>query len=204
MSAASPVLLGPGWTNSGPEHWQNRWERAHPEWRRVEQADWDRPESGAWLAALDAAVGEAHARTGRAPILVGHSLGALLPALWAAAQPAHRAGTRGISGALLVAPADVEQPATPAVLRAFGPMPLARLPFPSILAASRDDAYLAYARAEQLAGAWGAQLHDCGVAGHLNTASGHGPWPDGERLLATLLERVTRRGVTEDGAAPPA
>jgi carotenoid cleavage dioxygenase-like enzyme len=35
-----PVLIVPGWTNSGPEHWQSHWERAHPEWRRVEQADW--------------------------------------------------------------------------------------------------------------------------------------------------------------------
>jgi hypothetical protein len=198
-----PVLLVPGWTNSGPEHWQSRWERARPEWRRVEQADWERPEPGAWLAALDTAIGEARARTGRAPVLVGHSLGALLPALWATAQPRHDAAARGIAGALLVAPPDVEQPETPAVLRAFGPMPLAPLPFPSILAASRDDPYLAYGRAEQLAGAWGARLHDCGTAGHLNTASGYGPWPEGERLLATLLERVAQRGVAADDAAPP-
>lgn len=26
-----------------------------------------------------------------------------------------------------------------------------------------------------------------GAVGHLNTASGHGPWPLGERLLAQLL-----------------
>jgi predicted alpha/beta hydrolase family esterase len=191
VSAAAPVLIVPGWTNSGPEHWQSRWERVHPEWRRVEQVDWDRPEPGPWLAALDAAIGEAHARTGRAPVLVGHSLGALLPALRAAAQPTVGVTARAVAGALLVAPPDVEQPDTPAALRAFGPVPLAPLPFPSVLAASRDDAYLSYARAEQLARAWGARLHDCGTAGHLNTASGHGPWPDGERLLAALLARVS-------------
>ena len=30
-----PVLILPGLYNSGPEHWQSHWERAHPEFRRV-------------------------------------------------------------------------------------------------------------------------------------------------------------------------
>ena len=51
-----PVLIVPGWTNSGSEHWQSLWQRAHPEWRRVEQADWDRPDPEAWRGALEAAV----------------------------------------------------------------------------------------------------------------------------------------------------
>ncbi|MFB9360579.1 alpha/beta hydrolase [Amorphoplanes nipponensis] len=33
---------------------------------------------------------------------------------------------------------------------------------------------------------WGAELVDAGDAGHLETASGYGPWPDGERLVAAL------------------
>jgi len=32
-----PVLIVPGWTNSGPQHWQTLWEHEHPEYRRVEQ-----------------------------------------------------------------------------------------------------------------------------------------------------------------------
>jgi leucyl aminopeptidase len=44
MSVAAPtVLVLPGWQNSGPEHWQSRWQAAHPHWRRVEQADWLHP-----------------------------------------------------------------------------------------------------------------------------------------------------------------
>jgi predicted alpha/beta hydrolase family esterase len=180
-----PVLVVPGWTNSGPDHWQSLWQRAHPEWRRVEQRDWDEPEPDAWLAALDTAVREVTASTGRRPVLVGHSLGALLVPLWVATHSDARA-----AAALLVAPADVERPGAPAVLRSFAPVPRIRLPFPSLLAASRDDPYLSWARAEELAAAWGAVLHDCGTAGHLNAAAGFGPWPEGERLLDSLVDGI--------------
>ena len=177
----APVLILPGWTNSGPGHWQSRWLREHPEWRRVEQADWDHPDPADWIATLDAAVADA----GSPPWLVGHSLGALTIAKWAVDQPTTR-----VAGALLVAPADVERPGAPPVLRPFGPMPMAALPFPSILVASRDDSYLAWERAVMLADAWGAKLHDAGRAGHINTDAGFGPWPDGERLLAQLMARA--------------
>ena len=35
--------------------------------------------------------------------------------------------------------------------------------------------------------AWGASHHVVENGGHINTASGHGLWPDGEVLLRTLL-----------------
>ena len=37
-----------------------------------------------------------------------------------------------------------------------------------------------------MAKAWGAELVDIGNAGHINTASGYGEWPEGERLLQRL------------------
>ncbi|HEU0013478.1 MAG TPA: alpha/beta fold hydrolase [Longimicrobium sp.] len=173
-----PILIVPGWTNSGPEHWQSRWEREMPGCRRVQQRDWDHPDRGEWIAALDNAVRAAPAP----PVLVAHSLGCLAVAWWAAAFPAP------VHGALLVAPVDVEQADTPAELRSFGPVPIARLPFPSTVVASRSDPYAAFDRARAFAEAWGARLVDAGDAGHLNAASGHGPWPQGERLLRELLE----------------
>jgi predicted alpha/beta hydrolase family esterase len=72
----------------------------------------------------------------------------------------------------------------PPVLRGFGPIPRRRLPFPAILAASSDDPFLAPARAQALATDWGARFVDLGPCGHLNPASGHGPWPRGEALLS--------------------
>ena len=35
-SGADPaILIVPGWSGSGPSHWQTIWEREHPEYRRV-------------------------------------------------------------------------------------------------------------------------------------------------------------------------
>ena len=55
---ASNILLLPGWQNSGPEHWQSRWEAAHG-YQRVEQHDWMRPLRGAWSARLEETVVDA-------------------------------------------------------------------------------------------------------------------------------------------------
>src|SRR3990167_1363203 len=49
------ILLLPGWQNSGPEHWQSRWEQRHG-YLRVEQHDWMRPLRGDWTARLEEVV----------------------------------------------------------------------------------------------------------------------------------------------------
>jgi predicted alpha/beta hydrolase family esterase len=71
-------------------------------------------------------------------------------------------------------------------------MPLNRLPFPALLVASEDDPYLPIDLAARVAAAWGSQFMDVGRQGHINVASGHGPWAIGERLLRGF---VTRTGV---------
>lgn len=172
------VLVIPGWTGSGPGHWQTLWERARPGIVRVEMEDWDRPDRAAWVARLDDAVS-----AGPPPVLVAHSLGCLVVAHWAAGEPAARA-----RAALLVAPPDVEAEGTPAELAGFVPIPIRPLPFPSVVVASRTDPWIEFGRAWAIAEAWGSSLVDAGDAGHLNTDAGYGPWPDGEALLAGLLE----------------
>ncbi len=74
------VLTLPGWQNSGPGHWMTLWEARHPDWRRVEQADWEQPRRSDWIAALDAQA----LRTSGPLMLVAHSLGCLTVAHWAA------------------------------------------------------------------------------------------------------------------------
>lgn len=69
-------------------------------------------------------------------------------------------------------------------------MPRRRLPFPATVVASRDDPYMGYAAAARLAQDWGADLVDLGHAGHVNTESGHGPWPEGLSLLGQLARRA--------------
>jgi len=58
---------------------------------------------------------------------------------------------------------------------------------PSRSSASTNDPYVELNRAGYLSFVWGASTHVVENGGHLNTASGHGPWPDGEVLLRTLL-----------------
>jgi uncharacterized protein len=49
------VFLLPGWLDSGPTHWQSRWEAAH-QFTRVQQHDWQRPLRGDWAARLEEVV----------------------------------------------------------------------------------------------------------------------------------------------------
>ena len=83
-SAEADILLLPGWTGSGPDHWQTRWERKLSTARRVEQHDWERPILNAWVARLAEAVEEAT----RPVVLIAHSLG--INTVAAAADRCHR------------------------------------------------------------------------------------------------------------------
>lgn len=178
----SDILFVPGLEGSGPAHWQTRWQEKLSTARRVEQDDWDNPDLRSWTATLAAAV----AGASRPVILVAHSLG-----VCTIVHAAPLFSTGAVAGAFLVAPPDVERDDMPtAVDRAFAPLPRAPLPFPSILVASRDDPFCSYERAEDFSYAWGSALLDAGLSGHLNTASGHGPWPEGLMSFAGFLRRL--------------
>ena len=175
---ASSVLLLPGWQDSGPQHWQSRWEQLYG-YTRVQQHDWMQPLRGDWMAQLEEAVLAASAPV----VLVAHSLGCQLTAAWAA----HSQHTARVKAALLVAPGDPEREELRVALRSWSPLVRQRLPFTAVLLASRNDPYCTFARAEGFAADWGASLIDYGDAGHLNAESGLGDWPQGHALLTTLL-----------------
>jgi uncharacterized protein len=164
------ILTLPGWQNSGPEHWQSKWERLDANTTRVEQLDWDRPELETWAAALHAAC------DGRPTVLAAHSLGVLL-----AVHEASR--LRGITGALLVAPPDIERFA---MASSFAPIPKEHLPFPTIVVASEDDRWCPIARTREFADAWGSRFINLGPRGHLDSYAGLGTWPEGRVLLREL------------------
>jgi predicted alpha/beta hydrolase family esterase len=180
------VLTVPGLWNSGPQHWQSHWERKHPAWKRVQQRDWDHPLRDEWVRTLDQAVRDSPSP----PVLAAHSLGCALVAQWVA-----DCGGAGAGGAFLVAPSDVEAPDYPLEGRSFSVMPMVKLPFPSVLIASTTDQYISVPRARELAAAWGSELVVLGAAGHINGASGYGPWPGGERRLLEFCDSL-RHGTT--------
>lgn len=182
------ILIVPGWSDSGPDHWQSRWARNLKTARRVEQADWYKPERTAWVERIIAAV-EASTRPA---VLVGHSLG--VAAILHAAPLLDRAR---VAGAFLVAPSDLdgiedwprdEGQDWEEIVETFAPMPAARLPFPAKVIGSSDDAFCSIARAQALGESWGADVSIVANAGHLNTASGHGPWPEGLLTFGGFLK----------------
>jgi uncharacterized protein len=190
-AGATPILIVPGLYDSPPDHWQSHWQRDLPNASRVEQFDWEHPTLGDWVAGLVEGV-----RRHPGAVLVGHSLGCAL-----IAHLAQLRGGRGIGGAMLVAPADVERdrPAGP-LLQGFAPMPRRRLPFPSLVVASRNDPYVEIQRAEAFADGWGSAFLDLGTAGHINVDAGYGAWRRGRRILADLVARIEAAQAPSSGS----
>ncbi len=173
------VLILPGWQGSGPGHWQSRWEVRHG-YTRVEQDDWQWPRRGDWMARLDEVLLR---RTGQpAAVLVAHSLGCQLVAAWAE----HSRLTDRVRAALLVAPPDTEREDMPPQIHNWRPMRRSRLPFPSWVVWSEDDAFCAPDRGLGLAQDWGALTVGAGRIGHINAESGLGDWDAGHRQLLAL------------------
>ena len=178
------ILIVPGYTNSGPDHWQTRWQSKLSTARRVEQAEWAKPVREDWVAR----VVEEVAAASRPVVLVAHSLGVA-----AAVHAVPQLGDK-VAGAFLVAPPDVANPdIRPKHLMTFGPYPRDPLPFPSVVIASRNDPFGTYDHADDIAAAWGSLMLDAGEAGHINAESGHGPWPEGTMVFAQFLSRLQPR-----------
>jgi len=171
-------LIIPGFTNSGPRHWQTLWEKHLHNARRVQMPDWDHPDRDEWVHALDDAI----RKSSTPPVLIAHSCGVSAVAHWAAQRDAP------IHAALLVAPVDTESENHPRELATFHPLPEKRLPFRSTLVASSNDPYCSPDVAHRLARAWGSHFVDAGACAHINTDAGFGAWPAGEKLLTQLLE----------------
>ena len=174
-----PILIIPGYGNSGPGHWQSLWEANVRDAKRVQMPNWDFPHCADWVETLDTAIREANQVL--PPVLVAHSLGCLAVAHWA-----HRY-QRPVHGALLVGLVDVDRPSTLAAMKDFATIPMFGLPFPSHVVASSNDPYASLERSREIAEAWRSQFTELGPCGHINTAAGYGEWPRGEAFLQDLI-----------------
>jgi hypothetical protein len=190
-------LMIPGHCGSGAEHWQSRWQRAlGGRADRIAPSSWDHSVQTDWCDAIGRAVRQAGGE--QSIVFVAHSLGCLAAAVWLADHP-----RTSVAGAFLVAPPDRAGPRFPPVTGFDGPPVL--LPVPAVVVASSDDPYCGQSVADALADAWGAALIQLGPAGHINTASGLGDWPEGQRLLRAFsagpvlaYDRILRKRKASD------
>lgn len=184
MTFATPtILIVPGLRDHVADHWQTLLENVLPGSRSVAPLEHDKLSCAARVAALDSAL----ARIEGPVVLVAHSAGVMIVVHWA---QRHR---HEIAGALLATPPDFEAPMpdgypTQEALRQNGwlPTPRAKLPFPSIVAASTNDPLARLDRVTELANDWGSQLVNLGAVGHLNPAAGYGEWPRAQELIVEL------------------
>jgi predicted alpha/beta hydrolase family esterase len=188
------LIVVPGLHGSGEQHWQTWLETQFPGALRVEQAAWDVPDAEAWAERVAATLGEA----GSGPhVVVAHSFGCLatLHLLQQAGQGDAAGSVRSSAAAqavariaqvLLVAPAE------PVRFGAAGLLPQGRIDLPTCVVASDTDPWMAAASARAWALRWGSDWIHLGDAGHVNVASGFGPFPLARDWTHAALRRLAR------------
>ena len=178
-ASEADILIVPGYKNSGPDHWQSRWETRIKTARRVVQDEWSKPVLEDWTARMAEEVN----KSTRPVVIVAHSLGVAT-----AVQAIPQYKNKVVAG-FFVAPPDVSNPKIrPKHLMTFGPYPRDPLPFQSMVIASQNDEFSSFEQAEDIAGAWGSMFIDAGERGHIDDAAGHGPWPEGSLTFAKFMQ----------------
>lgn len=184
-SDAPAVLIVPGLRDHVEAHWQTSLSASLPLAHTVPPMGRTDLDCQARVQAIERAITAIDGPV----VIVVHSGGCVMVAHWAQAT----LQAQRVRGCLLATPPDFERPMpagypTIAMLQAGGwlPVPRLRLPFRSLVAASRNDPLGDFDRVQALAQDWGSELEDLGEVGHLNPASGYGPWPRAMDLVASL------------------
>lgn len=170
------IIIVYGYEGSGPGHWQ-RWLEAELRCRNVpvlfpELPEPAAPQKDVWVAAL----AETLATVQGEPIaLVCHSLGC-----WAVDHLFAERGVSGVGAALLVAPPSpflIFEPVDsffPPPRRATAWAPIAAR---TLLVGGDNDEFTSPEEFEEIARTLGVRCQILQGVGHINVASGYGPWP---------------------------
>jgi uncharacterized protein len=171
------TLILPGWQNSGPDHWQSRWEALYG-YERVMQHDWMQPLRGDWIARLEDHLLSKQERLAHADIGLE------------AKKALNSQGANPSADTLLVAPPDAQREDFPLEMKSWRQPVLHQLPFPSICVISSNDPFCGLAAGRQMAQAWGSECVELGDKGHINAESGLGDWPQGRAMLERLAAQA--------------
>lgn len=174
-------LISPGYTNSGPDHWQTHLENTYKFVDRIEHSNWDFVDRKTWLQEFEEAISLIEDDL----VLIGHSCGTNVIAQWAESKSEH---LKKVKAAILVAPADVDNQNLPQEIGSQRPMPYTKLPFPTLVIGSDNDPFTSLETLGSLAKAWGAELAVIPKAGHIASDDGYGKWND----IAEYIEEFAK------------
>lgn len=180
------VLIVPGLRDHVAQHWQTLLAAEWPDAQTVPPMGREDLDCARRVDAIESAVSAIQGRV----ILVAHSGGCVMVAHWAQSTP----HASRIQGALMATPPDFEAPMpegypTIEALRMGGWLPVPRrpLPFKNLVALSENDPLGDLNAIQRLAHDWQADTVNLGRVGHLNPASGFGPWPQAKDLLTRFF-----------------
>lgn len=178
------TLIVPGVGGSEYDHWQSWLQRDLMQCSRVEQKDWNYPILKKWVAEFVQSIQKIDDDIE----IVAHSFGCLT-SLAALAQ--HPNLMHNIKKLILVAPANPER---------FGEQGFAhdsqnnysayfhtlkKLQVPTVMLISENDPWLSFEDAQVLANSWEIKPINLGQVGHINVASGFGPFPEIKQYLSS-------------------
>lgn len=170
------TIIVPGVGGSDYDHWQSWLQRQLVSCSRVQQQDWNMPLLQTWVHNFAKTVENISA-----PMqVIAHSFGCLTTV---SALNEFPELTQHIQKIILVAPANPAR---------FGDQGFARdsnndysayfhqlkLKVPCDMIISENDPWLSFDDANHLAQAWHLRPHNLGQVGHINVASGFGPFPE--------------------------
>ncbi len=179
------LIVAPGLHGSGAEHWQSWLEAQVDGAVRVEQDAWSEPDLERWSDRVADTVRAA----GPGPhVVVAHSFGCL-----ATLRALRRDPRLPIAHALLVAPAE------PARFGVAPLLPQAHVACDTTLVASDTDPWMSAASARAWALCWGSDWINLGDVGHINVASGFGPFPLARDWAFAALAHVAPARVSNSG-----
>lgn len=170
------TIIVPGVGGSEHDHWQSWLQRQLMSCSRVQQQDWHQPILKKWVAQWLKTVQQVHA-----PIqVVAHSFGCLTSV---AALDQYPEVCKKVKKLILVAPAN------PARFTDIGfsindmnnyqaYFHQIKLKVATDLLISENDPWLSFEDAKKLAHAWQVRPRNLGQVGHINVASGFGPFPE--------------------------
>lgn len=193
------IVFIPGLGGSGENHWQSIWVKKMSNTLMVDFENMDAPVLEEWLKTFN----EVMSKVSEPTVLVAHSLGCSLVAHWIKrnrdenvvewVQGNEKENEVKIAAVMMVACADVDsEEHTPDIVRSFAPLPLNKMPYPSVLVISENDPYVEKERASYFAAKWSSKPIFIGNKDHISSGPLVGEWEEGQEILSDLIKRSRR------------